>query len=93
MLATETDACYEFARNVGFDNPDHEWILTPFDSWVRNPAYTGKPGRHPEDDYDENGIHYADELFGTSDEYAASLAAGKARLAANLDDGSDDLPF
>lgn len=53
-LATETEACCEFARNVGIDDPDREWILTPFDSWVRNPAYTGKPGRHPEDDnYDD----------------------------------------
>lgn len=34
-----------------------------------------------------------DQAFGTSDEYAASLAACKARLAASPDDGSDDLPF
>ena len=42
--------------------------------------------------YDEEEFD-VDQAFGTSDEYAASLAAGKARLAANLDDGSDDLPF
>lgn len=60
-LATYDDARAEFARNAGRDNPDHEWILTPFDTWERNPAYRGPKGRHPEDDYDENGIHYADE--------------------------------
>ena len=93
MLATETDACYEFARNVGIDDPTREWILTPFDSWVRNPAYTGKPGRHPEDDFYDDEEFDVDQAFGTADEYAASLAAGKARLAANLDDESYDLPF
>jgi hypothetical protein len=24
--------------------------LTSWDVWVKNPFYTGKPGRHPEDD-------------------------------------------
>ena len=34
----------------GQENPDHEWILTSWDVWVKNPFYTGKAGRHPEDD-------------------------------------------
>ncbi len=54
-LATYDDARAEFARNAGSDRPDSEWILTPFDTWERNPAYCGPKGRHPEDDYDENG--------------------------------------
>lgn len=112
-LATYDDARAEFARNAGHDNPDHEWILTPFDTWERNPAYCGPKGRHPEDAYDENGVHYAeraediptpedfDLLFGTAEEYSASLAAGLARHRAE-DFHSDiggpdfddyDLPF
>lgn len=100
-LATYDDARAEFARNAGHDNPDHEWILTPFDTWERNPFYCGPKGRHPEDDYDENGVHYADELFGTAEEYSASLAAGLARHRAEdfhsdvggADFDDYDLPF
>ncbi len=51
--ATAQESCQEYADNVGMDEPDREWIATPFDSWERNPHYTGKPGRHPEADYDE----------------------------------------
>jgi hypothetical protein len=32
-------------------NPDQEWILSPYDTWEKNPHFTGKPGRHPEDDF------------------------------------------
>lgn len=49
------EALREFAANHGERNQDAEWILSPFDTWLRNPFYTGKPGRHPEDDhYDED---------------------------------------
>ena len=107
-LATYDDARAEFARNAGHDNPDREWILTPFDTWERNPAYRGPKGRHPEDDYPENGVHYADERaadmvepFGTAEEYSASLAAGLARHRAEdfhsdvggPDFDDEDLPF
>jgi len=30
--------------------PDQEWILSNRDCWYRNPAFTGTPGRHPEED-------------------------------------------
>lgn len=40
----------EWARNVGVEVPEQEWLLTNYDSWERNPWYKGKPGRHPEDD-------------------------------------------
>lgn len=42
-------ACCEYANNVGAENPNKEWILTYFDTWVRNPHYTGEPGQHPEE--------------------------------------------
>jgi hypothetical protein len=53
-VATYSDAFKEYARNAGHERPDSEWILTPWDTWEKNPWYSGKPGRHPEDDYDEN---------------------------------------
>lgn len=58
--ATESEACDEFARNAGSEQPEREWLLTSFDTWVRNPAYTGKPGRHPEDDWYDEEEFFAD---------------------------------
>jgi len=50
--ATQAEAYREMVNNVGQDNPDHCWILTPFDTWERNPAYVGPEQPHPEfDDY------------------------------------------
>jgi hypothetical protein len=44
----------EYARNAGEDNPEVEWILTPYDVWMKNPFYRGTPGSHPDDyPYDE----------------------------------------
>ncbi len=48
--ATESEACAEYARNIGYEYPDQEWLITSWDTWERNPYFTGKPGRHPEDD-------------------------------------------
>jgi len=42
----------EYARNHGEQQPDNPWILTPMDTWERNPFYRGPPVRHPEDDRD-----------------------------------------
>lgn len=56
--ATDQESCVEYARNVGAEDQEREWIITPFDSWERNPFYTGKPGPHPES-YD-----FEDELYG-----------------------------
>lgn len=41
----------EYAREHGREEPDRAWILTPLDTWERNPFYQGPPARHPEDDY------------------------------------------
>jgi len=60
MLSTMTDAAREFARNVGHDMADCgdrsiEWILSPYDTWERNPFYDGVSGwgLHPEGDADD----------------------------------------
>lgn len=52
-LATIDDACREYARNVGRERLEQAWILTDYDTWQRNPFYTGPAVRHPEDDYYE----------------------------------------
>jgi len=51
QLATPRDAMLEYARNAGMDEPDRAWILTPFDTWERNPFYSGLAEPHPEDDW------------------------------------------
>lgn len=48
-LATETEACREYARIVGADRSEDAWILTDFDTWEPNPFYTGPAVPHPED--------------------------------------------
>ena len=48
-LASMADAVREYTWNVGRDRPDVEWILSDYDTWYKNPYYTGEPGPHPED--------------------------------------------
>lgn len=44
----------EYARNHGELDTERAWILTPFDTWVKNPHYTGPAVPHPEEyDYDD----------------------------------------
>jgi hypothetical protein len=54
-MSHEQDAVAEFTRNVGREQPDREWILSQYDTWERNPFYSGPPGRHPNEDEDERG--------------------------------------
>jgi hypothetical protein len=49
-LATMGEAAQEYGANAGSERPQHAWILTPYDTWVRNPSYRGEPQPHPEDD-------------------------------------------
>ena len=49
-VATEADAVREYARNLG--DTEHAWILSPYDTWVQNPNYSGPSQPHPEDDND-----------------------------------------
>lgn len=51
------EAVAEYASQHGRLDTEREWILSPFDSWERNPFYTGPKGRHPEDDgYDDEPV-------------------------------------
>lgn len=47
-LATDSDACREYASHVGFGDPETAWICTPHDTWERNPSYIGPLIPHPE---------------------------------------------
>jgi hypothetical protein len=58
-LATEREAVAEYALNVGRESIEDAWILSPFDTWERNPFYSGPAQPHPEDDrgaYGEEGV-------------------------------------
>lgn len=47
-VATPAEACQEYARNVGEDRPDQQWLLTNYDTWEKNPHYRGEGQPHPE---------------------------------------------
>ena len=42
------EALREYGRNVGAQREEQPWILTPYDTWERNPYYTGEPVPCPE---------------------------------------------
>lgn len=45
----------QYADAYGAEDTESAWILSPFDTWERNPHYVGPPQRHPEDDSDDYG--------------------------------------
>ena len=61
-VATYAEAFKEYARNAGQEAPEQAWILTPWDTWERNPAYVGPPQPHPEDDYSEDEYEEQDVI-------------------------------
>ena len=48
-----SEALNQYAGVYGEERQDEEWISSPYDTWHRNPYYTGVPGRHPEEDYED----------------------------------------
>jgi len=52
------EAVSEWTWAVGRTRPDQQWLLSDFDSWERNPHYSGPDQMHPEDygydDYEES---------------------------------------
>lgn len=60
-MSFEQESVREYARNHGHMNPEQAWILSPLDSWEKNPWYHGPAVPHPEssdsdEGYDENEI-------------------------------------
>jgi hypothetical protein len=45
------EAVREWVWIVGQDRSDQQWILSSYDTWERNPHYTGADQPHPEDEY------------------------------------------
>jgi hypothetical protein len=45
------EAIEEQRQIFGAENPQKQWILSDWDTWERNPFYTGPDQGHPEDDY------------------------------------------
>ena len=46
------EAVRQWVWDKGQDVPDQQWLCSPYDSWERNPHYTGPDQGHPEDYYD-----------------------------------------
>ena len=71
--ATIPEAISEWARNVGRDNQDRQWLLSDYDTWERNPFYTGPDQGHPEDDQwvgaEDRDLDFMDEEYPKDDEY------------------------
>ena len=59
-MATPAEAYRECVQNIGMDNADSQWILTPFDTWEKNPAYVGPDQPHPEDYQPEPDLSQSD---------------------------------
>ena len=55
MWETEQDRVDQYTYVYGQEerNLDSQWILSPYDTWERNPHYRGEPQPHPEE-YDDD---------------------------------------
>jgi len=80
-----SEALHQYAGVYGEDRSDQEWILSPFDSWEKNPHYKGEPGRHPEDDHYDEDEDYEQVMQTGEDEWEAALLG--------IDDGSADMDY
>ncbi len=69
-VATYSEACREYASNAGSERPQQAWILTPWDTWERNPSYRGPAVPHPE--FDE--YEYAEPEYPTAESLKTALA-------------------
>jgi len=78
-------ALNQYADAHGADRTDAAWILSPFDTWERNPHYAGPPQPHPEDDYagDDWTDEHEAQLY--SEEFGAYVLPAR--------DVDDEIPF
>jgi hypothetical protein len=47
------EAVREWVWTVGQDRSDQQWVLSAYDTWERNPHYTGPDQGHPEDNCED----------------------------------------
>ena len=86
---TTAEAVREWAWVVGAEHLDCQWLLSDYDTWERNPHYTGPAQRHPEDYLIDEIVETEDEIIArcnqAMDEYwAAEEAARQADYEAAL---------
>lgn len=76
-LATEADAVREWAWNVGYEDHyiNQQWICSNYDTWERNPHYTGPEQAHPEDDQYNYGDYAGEYPANLEDAYFDAVAA------------------
>ena len=70
-------------------HPELEWLLSDYDSWHRNPAYTGPRGPHPDDIDAQEEI----EAFGFHVWQWRSKHIAEARAASEARDFEVECPF
>lgn len=87
--ATQGEAYNEMVRNLGSDRPDHQWILTSFDTWERNPSYVGPDQPHPESGFLDEEIRFAN---GLTDEELEKLTAPDLGDDPRLYPGEENTP-
>lgn len=90
-IATYYEACREYAENCGRERPQQAWILTPWDTWERNPFYSGPKVRHPEDDNYEEEVDQTDYDKGPNGEVWGFPKGPVRPDLATPDD--DEIPF
>jgi len=83
-------ALAQYADAHGSVDTTSAWILSPFDSWERNPHYVGPAQPHPEDDYADADVDedaWTDELESQlySEEFGAYVLPAR--------DADDEIPF
>jgi len=52
-MSFKQDAVREWVWTVGKDQKDRQWISSDYDTWERNPHYSGPEQKHPEADYED----------------------------------------
>lgn len=52
----------QYAEAYGEDRPNTEYILSPYDTWLRNPYYRGRKGPHPDFDQPDETEETPNEL-------------------------------
>jgi hypothetical protein len=92
-VATTADAVREWTYTVGgWDRyKDHQWILSDYDTWERNPHYTGPDQGHP---WDDDGFCAPDDDVGPVMELEEIVwDDNKGWHPASDDQDFDDIPF
>ena len=81
-------AVAQYAAAHGAESPEVPWILSPFDTWERNPAYQGPAAPHPEEEY-----YDYDAAVEQLERVEAGAAAANAYWKGYEAGDPDDIPF